>query len=321
MNIDDRGLVEGLVGDGRPLISLTGIVLIFSGAFAIFLSATGQFLPHDLAFLGMSADELCAVSDCRVVYFMFHDRVSFGGTLIAIGVLYLWLLTFPLATGSAWAWWALAVSGALGFTSFLSYLGYGYLDTWHGVGTIALLPLFVAGLWKSADTLNGERSWRSMLVPGQLNVRSRRKYIGRGLLVFTGGGMVLAGLTIMVVGMTTVFVPQDLTYMGITADQLRALNPQLVPLIAHDRAGFGGGLASCGVLVLLCVWCGRPSRSRTQVLAAAGLAGFGCAIGVHGIIGYTDFLHLAPAYVGLLVYASGMLLTTGREEREQDLGP
>ena len=62
---------------------------------------------------------------------MIHDRVSFGGSLIAIAVLYLWLAAFPLKAGDAWAWWALCVSGIVGFGSFLSYLGYGYLDTWH----------------------------------------------------------------------------------------------------------------------------------------------------------------------------------------------
>jgi hypothetical protein len=39
----------------------------------------------------------------------------------------------------AWAWWLLAFSGSAEFASFLAYLGYGYLDTWHGVRT-ALLP-------------------------------------------------------------------------------------------------------------------------------------------------------------------------------------
>jgi hypothetical protein len=132
---DHRGLFTALVGDGRPLLSLTGLLLIGFGLFALFLSATGQFLPHDVAYLGMTPGQLCAVNECRVVHFMFHDRVSFGSTLIAIGTLYLWLAAFPLRAGQPWAWWLFVVSGALGFASFLLYLGYGYLDTWHGVGT------------------------------------------------------------------------------------------------------------------------------------------------------------------------------------------
>ena len=44
---------------------------------------------------------------------MFHDRVAFGGVLIAIAVLYLWLSTVPLAAGAAWAWWTILASGAV----------------------------------------------------------------------------------------------------------------------------------------------------------------------------------------------------------------
>jgi hypothetical protein len=46
----------------------------------------------------------------------------------------------------SWSWWTLVCSGLAGFLSFLSYLGYGYLDTWHGAATLLLLPVFVAGL-------------------------------------------------------------------------------------------------------------------------------------------------------------------------------
>jgi hypothetical protein len=71
----------------------------------------------------MSADQLCRYQGCRILHFMIHDRISFGGVLIAIGVMYLWLTEFPLQRGETWAWWALVASGMVGFVSFLSYLG------------------------------------------------------------------------------------------------------------------------------------------------------------------------------------------------------
>jgi hypothetical protein len=83
--------------------------------------------------------------ECRVVTFMVHDRAAFGGALVAVGTLYTYLICFPLRCGEAWAWWLLTVSGAAGFLSFLAYLGYGYLDTWHGVGTALLLPVLSSG--------------------------------------------------------------------------------------------------------------------------------------------------------------------------------
>jgi hypothetical protein len=88
---DERGIFQALLGDGRPLLIFIGLSLVLSGAFALFLSATGQFLPHDVQFLGMSAEQLCAIQGCRIVHFMFHDRVSFGGTLMAVGSLYMWM--------------------------------------------------------------------------------------------------------------------------------------------------------------------------------------------------------------------------------------
>jgi hypothetical protein len=306
----EKGLFAALVGDGRPLLAVTALALVFSGCFAVFISVVGQFLPHDMEFLGASAAELGTLAEGRVANFMFHDRVAFGGTLIAVGLLYLWLVEFPLAGGERWAWWTLVASGVLGFGSFLTYLGYGYLDSWHGVATLVLLPLFVLGLvrsrWRVASAAPGPRP--------SLGAWGRRARLGRALLLFTGLGMVLAGVTIMIVGMTTVFVPQDLTYMEVTADRLAAENPRLVPLIAHDRAGFGGGIATCGVLVVCCVWFGRPSRSLAQALALSGSVGFGAAIGVHVAIGYTDLTHLAPAYAGLGTYLVGLAAAVARWE-------
>ena len=295
--------------DGRPLLTLTAVALLFSGGFAIFLAARREFLPHDVAFLGMSADQLCSLADCRVVRFMFHDRVAFGGSLLSIAMLYLWLVAFPLGEGARWAWWALTLSGVLGFGSFLAYLGYGYLDSWHGVATLALLPVFVAGLIRSrriATLPSG--GWLRTLESRRFPAGSRS---GRGGLIATGRGMILAGLVILTVGATRVFVAEDLGFMGLTREVLDQINPRLVPLIAHDRAGFGGGLATAGVLVAFCAWYGRPSRAFHQAMLLAGLTGFGCAIGVHYVEGYTNLIHLAPAFAGAGLFVASVALEMG----------
>jgi hypothetical protein len=306
---DPRGLLTGLIGDGRPLLSLTAIALFFAGAFAVFLSATGQFLPHDTDFLQLSARDLCAYADCQIVAFMFHDRVAFGGSLLAVAVLYLWLSAFPLREGEAWAWWTFAISGSLGFLSFLAYLAYGYLDTWHGIGTLFLMPCFVLGLVRSRETLSEPRGLASIRIAATRNTGPGTARAGRMILLATAGGMILAGATILVVGMTAVFVPQDLAFMGLDRDAVLAIHPRLIPLIAHDRAGFGGGLASAGIVVGMCVYCGRPSVSLWQALLLAGIAGFGCAIGVHYRVGYTDPGHLGPALAGAAMFAAGITLT------------
>jgi hypothetical protein len=304
---DNRGLVAGLTGDGRPILSFVGAALIFSGAFAIFQSITGQLLPHDTQTLGMDAQTLAQMANPRLLHFMFHDRVAFGGALLAIGAIYLWMTAFPLREGAGWAWWALATSGTTGFASFLAYLGYGYFDLWHGVATTFLLPLFAYGLWKSRSKilggLNLKQIWRS-----EPAIESLVGKFGRYLTGFCGFGLILAGIVICIVGMTSVFVPQDLKFMGLSVERLRAISPMLIPVIAHDRAGFGGGLLSCGVLVVFIVRHAKLTRSVVQLLSFVGLTGFGAALGVHFAVGYLEFSHLAPAYAGASVFLIGDLL-------------
>jgi hypothetical protein len=52
------------------------------------------------------------------------------------------------------------VSGSVGFGSFLTYLGHGYLDTWHAIATLLLLPWFAVGLAGSFRHLGGPRRLR-----------------------------------------------------------------------------------------------------------------------------------------------------------------
>jgi hypothetical protein len=186
------GFFGPVLGDGRPLLLVTAGSLLFAGGFSAFLAATGEFLPHDIHYLGMSAGDLCGIASCRIVDFMIHDRAAFGGTLLGIGVLYVWLTVFPLSRGEQWAWWTWLASGTAGFASFLSYLGYGYLDTWHGAGTL---------------------------------------------------------------------------------------------------------------------WGSRPSRHLHQAIVLAGTVSLAAAIGIHGIVGYTDIGHLLPALAGAATLAVGASLS------------
>jgi hypothetical protein len=300
----ERGLVRELIGDGRPLLALTAVTLLLSGVFAIFLSYRREFLPHDVAFLGMTAERLCSLVGCRIVHFMFHDRVAFGGTLIAVAVLYLWLAAFPLRERAAWAWWAFLVSGVMGFGSFLAYLGYGYFDSWHGSASLALFPVFVTGLVASRKRASERAAGWLGSVEGR-GAPALSRWGRRGLLA-TGAGIALAGIVILFLGSTKVFVAEDLGFIGLTREALDEINPRLVPLIAHDRAGFGGGLATVGVLLLTCGWYARPSRSFHQAVLAAGAAGFGCAIGTHFVEGYVNPVHLAPAFAGAALFAASI---------------
>ena len=60
--------------------------------------------------------------------------------------------------------------------------------------------------------------------------------MGQLLFVAHGFAITVAGIVISIIGSTTVFVPEDLEFMRVTGDDLWGAHPQLVPLVAHDRA-------------------------------------------------------------------------------------
>jgi hypothetical protein len=253
--------------------------LVFAGGFALFPAAAGEFLPHDIHYLGMSADDLCEVSSCRIVDFMVHDRAAFGGTLAALGLLYVWLTAFPLSRGEERAWWVWLISGSIGFASFLSYLGYGYLDTWHGLGTLLMLPVYIAGLVRTRRLFTGPVRPGTVRRHGGWLGRHDRFTLGRTLLLLGAVATAAGGLAILRVGLGDTFVPEDLDFMRMTATELRAINPRLVPLLAHDRAGFGGGVFTLGLTTALCLWCSRPSRNLHQAVGLAGVVSLTAALG------------------------------------------
>jgi hypothetical protein len=113
----------------------------------------------------------------------------------------------------------------------------------------------------------------------------------------------------MIVGMTSVFVPQDLEFMMLQPEELRSISSRLIPLIAHDRAGFGGAITTMGIIVLATAWCARPARSLWQALCVAGLIGFGTAIGIHPVVGYNNLAHLAPALAGAVMFIAGLVFS------------
>jgi dihydroorotate dehydrogenase len=236
---------------------------------------------------------------------MAHDRITLAGTMISIGVIYSQLAYHALRYGVHWAQRVLKVSATIGFASFFLFLGFGYFDPLHAAVSLLLLPFFLLGVRERAlaapaipqpDLANDGR-WRAALW-------------GQSLFVGIGLGLVLAGTTIAGVGITSVFVPEDLAFLQTTRAALQAANPQLVALIAHDRAGFGGALVSNGLAVLLISLWGirRGARWVWWTLCLAGLPGFAGGLGVHATVGYLDGWHLAPAVIALIAYMLGLAL-------------
>jgi dihydroorotate dehydrogenase len=231
--------------------------------------------------------------------------------MMSIGFLYLGLTWGGTRRGHHWAWAAVCTSAAIGFPTFFLFLGFGYFDPLHALVSLVLLPFFLLGAFR------GQPRGVADYGPPGLGLRNdrawRRGVFGQLCFVLLGVGLAAGGLAIAVTGITQVFVPSDLAFMRTEGPFLREINPRLVPLVAHDRAGFGGALFSNAAgLLLTALWGFRPgSRWLWWTLLLAGLPGFGAAIGVHYVVGYTDALHLAPVWLAAFLYVVGLAFSYG----------
>jgi hypothetical protein len=172
--------------------------------------------------------------------------------------------------------------------------------------TAALLQLLLLGVHArlgvyspaTRPDLRGDREWRLSLW-GQL------------LLVFHGFALLAAGAVISLIGVTQVFVHEDLMFMQTTAATLAAANARLVPLVAHDRATLGGMLLAGGwVFLLPALWGYRRASSWLWwALLIAGSVAYAAGIVVHYAVGYLSFKHLLPAFGGYGLLLVGLLLS------------
>ncbi|NHW33751.1 hypothetical protein GQF04_03795 [Paenibacillus aceris] len=284
-------------------MSLLGFSMIIGGLLAWLIAATSVLLPYDETFLGVSRSVINRFNG-HIIHFMSHDRITLAGTMISLGIFYSQLAKHGLRFGLHWARTALLASCTVGFSSFFLYLGYGYFDPLHATAAAVLLPMLLL-------TLRGLKDYPSRKPPGLTNdIVWRRAQWGQCCFVVLGIGLAFGGLTIAFVGITSVFVPTDLAYLGLTARQLAEWNEHLIPLIAHDRAGFGGALFSLAVAIAAsALWGVNQGESWLWwTFLWGGTPGFAAGLLVHFHIGYTDFIHLLPVYIAVLLYVAGLYL-------------
>ena len=283
---------------------LVGAGLIAGALAAAAITLGPVLLWYDRAFLGADTDRLQAVNG-HLVPFVRHDRVSLAGTMAASGVLYVGLAAGGMRRGRPLAREAYLASGLVGFPTVFYLLGTGWVEPLHLAATAILLPMFAAAMWPDPN----RPQWR--LAPDGPESERRRALLGQLLLILVGGGLVVGGAVVSTVGLTGVFVPSDLEFLGTTSAALDAHNPHLLPFIAHDRAGFGGTLMSAGTGILLLVaWAWRRGEAWVWwTLAVAAGAGFLPALVVHVVIGYVDAGHLAPVVVAATLTTAGLALS------------
>ncbi|MDT9689078.1 hypothetical protein Q5762_12140 [Streptomyces sp. P9(2023)] len=282
---------------------LVGLGMIGGGLGAAAITLGPVLLRYDRDYLGMTLHDLHAANH-HLVHFLQHDRITMAGTMVSIGALYTGLAVGGIRRGWPWARETYLLSGAIGFPTLFYFLVTGFVEPLHTATTLVLFPMFVAAVRRRPHTPR-----RNPMPEGPERER-RRALVGQLLLIVTGAGLFVGGAVISTVGLTGVFVPTDLVFLGADTQTLEAVNPRLVPFVAHDRAGFGGALMSAAVAItLLSAWGWRRGESWVfWTLSTAAAFGFLPAVVVHAAIHYTDFLHLAPVYVGIATTATGLLL-------------
>ncbi|MEU0250228.1 hypothetical protein ABZ192_39185 [Streptomyces sp. NPDC006235] len=282
---------------------LVGLGMTGAGLGAAAITLGPVLLWYDRDYLGMTLHELHAANH-HLVHFLQHDRITMAGTMIAIGALYTGLALGGIRRGWPWAREVYLLSGAIGFPTLFYFLATGFVEPLHTATTIVLFPMFLVAVRRTPHAPR----WR-LAHEGPERER-RRSLVGQLMLIVTGAGLFVGGAVISVVGLTGVFVPTDLAFLGAGKQTLESVNPRLVPFVAHDRAGFGGALMAAAVaIILLSAWGWRRGEAWVfWTLAAAAVAGFLPAVVVHGAINYTDFVHLAPVYFGIAMTGIGLLL-------------
>jgi dihydroorotate dehydrogenase len=284
---------------------LFGLIILLGGAIVLFFSLTKVILFYDEAFMQLSRLELMTVNP-NLYKFMSHDRMTLAGTMISGGFIYMQLARHGVRFGIHWTRKAYNIAAITGFLGILLFLGYGYFDWLHGLFWLILLPFYLIGLWKTRHSNQSPAS-----VNRTNHAIWKKAVYGQLLFVILGFSFVLGGIVISTIGATSVFVDTDLQYICMTPEQMNALNEKLIPVIAHDRAGFGSALLSVGLLVLmLALWGFHEGATwMWRTLLFGGIPAFSTGILTHLYIGYTDFIHLLPAYFALALYTAGLWLS------------
>lgn len=294
---------------------LMGIGLTLGGILSIVIGLTKVVLPYDETFVGITRQILHEVNP-QLLHFMAHDRISLAGAMLATGLLYIALSWFGIRKGLHWARVTVLCSAWVGFASFLSFLGFGYFDPFHAFVTTILFQFLLMGCY--AHCLNKPLM---MTASPRETAGWRRAQWGQLLLLIHAAGLIIGGVVITILGCTTVLVKEDLAFLNLTPHSLELLEgayPNLLPLIAHDRATFGSMLAVLGLCFLLPTLWGIRGGTKWLwwAMLLCGMLAYLTSWGVHAWVHYNDWFHLLPLTGGLSLLLLGLGLTYRYQCRE-----
>jgi dihydroorotate dehydrogenase len=282
-----------------------GVAMVAGGVAALVLALTRVLLPYDEHYLGLSSMTL-ERGFPRLFAFMAHDRATLAGVMLGLGSLYACLGWYGVRASRHGAKAAVIASALMGFASFFSFFGFGYFDTLHAFVAVVLFQITVQIM-----VLAEGGTVRPLARYDEENHNWRRAQWGQLLWVVHAVGLLFAGCLILGIGMTSVFVSEDLGFLCMTAEQTSQLGERMIAVIAHDRATLGGMLLASGSGMLLPVlWCFRRGEAWLWwAMVGLGFPAYTAALGIHFQVGYTDWRHMVPALVGLGLWLGGLFLS------------
>lgn len=284
---------------------LFGLSILIGGIVALYFACTNVILPYDESFIGLTRANILQVNPL-IISFMSHDRMALAGTMISGGILYIQLARHGIKNDMHWTKIAFHSAAIVGFIGIFLFIGFGYFDWLHGLFWLILLPIYYFS-FKEGKKITGapfsshgknDRVWQYGLY-GQL------------IFIMLGFFILVGGIVISTIGVSKVFVSTDLSFLCMSPQMLDSISNNLIPVIAHDRAGFGSALISVGLLVLMISLWGfrKGERWIWNTLCLGALPAFIAGIGTHIYIGYTTFIHLLPVYFLVILYLLGLLLS------------
>jgi hypothetical protein len=125
------------------------------------------------------------------------------------------------------------------------------------------------------------------------------------LLALTG--ILIAGTGLYFIALRPPFLPEDIRYIGLSADEVSALQPRLAPWLARVFTVLGGHALATGLL--LTVLAATAFRTRRPLAFFGALAGGSASIGLMAAVNFaigSDFRWVLLAFA--LVWAASLAL-------------
>lgn len=284
---------------------LFGLAILIGGMIALYFAFTSIILPYDESFIGLTRGDLLQVNPL-ILSFMSHDRMALAGTMISGGIIYIQLARHGIKANLHWAKIAFHSAAIIGFIGIFLFIGYGYFDWLHGLFWVILLPIYYFSFKEGKGVIGSPSSSH-----GQNDKAWKYGLYGQLMFVMLGFLIVVGGIVISTIGVSKVFVSTDLSFLCMSPEMLESISQNLIPVIAHDRAGFGSALVSVGLLVLMIsLWGFRQGEGWIwNTLAIGAMPAFIAGIGTHIYIGYTPFIHLLPVYLLVILYLLGLVFS------------